>query len=143
MYCTADDLVSVLRESDIAAASSDGDVGQADNEIVNGIIDAVNDQIDSHLRSRYQLPIPEGQVPPALRDVALILAKYRLWIRIYEDPPQGLKDDRDLALSYLDKVQRGVVVLALPGVAGQRGPKSIKVSAPARVFTDDYLRRMP
>jgi len=141
MYCTVDDILTVMGAADIGQLSNDTGSDEVDTDIVDAVISSVSDQIDSYLRSRYSLPILAEQVPPALRDVAVVLCKYRLWTRRLEDAPQGLKDDKAAALAYLSQVQKGSVILDWPNTERDPHPKTILVSSKPKVFTDILLNR--
>lgn len=145
MYCTVEDLLLVLRQSDLSAMSRDefSAESEIEEDLINGVIMIVSDTIDGYLRARYSLPISEGEVPPSLRDVALTLCKYKLWVRTDENAPEGLKSDRDKAIEFLRSVQRGDVLLNIPGVNGIARPKSVLVSTRARAFTNETLSRFP
>jgi phage gp36-like protein len=140
MYCTVDDIKVVMPELLIAQASNDVDSEEISDEIVDAVIATVSDTIDSDLRNRYALPIAEGDIPPALRDAASIMCKYKLWTRRQEDAPQGLIDDNAKAIEYLNRIQKGSVRLALSGSNGG-GPQVIKVQTSEPVFTNDLLSR--
>ena len=140
MYCTLDDIKVVMPDVFIAQTSNDDDSSEISTEIVDAVIASVSDTIDSYLRNRYALPIAEGDVPPALRDAASVMCKYKLWTRRIEDAPQGLIDDNAKAIEYLNRIQKGAVKLDLSGTHGGR-PQMIKVQTSEQIFSNDLLSR--
>lgn len=74
--------------------------------VVESCIRYAGELIDAHLRGRYTLPLTE--VPTVLRDIAITLTRYRLYVRRPEgDLPDTVKDDNKEARRQLEAIRDG------------------------------------
>ena len=86
--------------------------------------------IDAHLRGRYTLPLAE--VPTVLRDIAITLVRYRLYVRRPEgDLPDTVKDDNKEARRQLEAIRDGKLTLGLQSTQ-KDVPESGEIRARAR-----------
>ena len=80
--------------------------------VVDSCIRYAGELIDAHLRGRYTLPLAE--VPTVLRDIAITLVRYRLYVRRPEgDLPDTVKDDNKEARRQLEAIRDGKLTLGL------------------------------
>lgn len=110
-----------------------------DAEVVARALADADALIDGYLAARpYQLPL--ASVPPALVRVAADIARFFLHGKAAEKDGAVARAHAD-AITWLKDVAKGVVVLDVAGaVVPQAGGGTVRVSAPARVFTRDSLR---
>lgn len=91
----------------IDLADRDGD-GVADAAVVEQAISRASGTIDSYLRSRFNLPLPE--VPDLVRDCALNIVRYHLFD---DHATDRVKDDYKQALIWLAEIRDGKLDVGL------------------------------
>jgi len=85
--------------------------GVVDVDTVTQAIDGAGAQIDGYLQGRYNLPLAE--TPPRIKDLAQVIAIYRL--HVYE-PSEKIQADYKDAVSALKDISRGLVSLPIAGI---------------------------
>lgn len=140
-YCTLADLTRVSSEMELTQLTDIG-TGEIDEPTVDLAIDAASDQIDSYLRTRYQLPLL-GK-PPELVQIACDLARYLLCTDI---APTVVVKRRDDAINWLQQLAAGKVTIAAeyvqPVTAANPMPSMPTVISAKKVFTKSLLDTMP
>jgi phage gp36-like protein len=107
-YCTKEDLVNTLPESQLIELTDDNDTGSVDTEKINEAIRKADDFIDGHIRGRYSLPL--STVPALIRDISIKMSVYYLFRRsLLLTLPESIKDDYKYCLDMLMKIQSGKV----------------------------------
>lgn len=143
MYCTIEDLKTVVPEQDMIELTDDMIPAQtiiAAN--VNKAISDAGEMIDGYLRARYALPL--SPVPGLISTLACDIAVYRLYARkVKLTPPEGVSERYKNALKQLEQIQKGGMTL---GVADTVTPESdmdgisVNTSADDRIFTRDTMK---
>lgn len=108
-------------------------------ERLSSAISRAEAQVDSYLSSRYAVPLVSA--PAVVVDAALKIARFELWD---DSATEEVSRRRDQAIAWLKDIQAGRANLV--GVDNKTADTSStppNVSAPAAVFTDDLLSRMP
>ncbi len=134
MYCTLADLQEQVPESTLIQLTNevvDFDTPATVNvTVVDSCIRYAGELIDAHLRGRYTLPLAE--VPTVLRDIAITLVRYRLYVRRPEgDLPDTVKDDNKEARRQLEAIRDGKLTLGLQSTQ-KDVPESGEIRARAR-----------
>ena len=107
-YCTREDLINTLPESQLIELTDDNDTGGVDTEKLNEAIRKSDDFIDGHIRGRYDLPLVT--VPALIRDISIKMAVYFLFRRsLLLTLPESIKEDYKYCLDTLLKIQSGKV----------------------------------
>lgn len=111
MYCTLDDLIDTYGEKAIVLLTDRVNKPAViiDEAIVQRAIDDAVGEINMHLQTRYELPLPS--VPLILKRIACALAYLALHTNVGEDHPARIaaKDQRKL----LQGVANGTLGLGL------------------------------
>lgn len=113
MYCIRDDMVSRFGIEELAELTDrDGSAGVSGivDNVLNRAIDDAGATIDGYLGGRYDLPL--AVVPRVLTRTACDLARYYLYDEQLGEEHQAAKRYAE-AISYLEKVGRGVLQLGL------------------------------
>lgn len=138
-YATQSDLEKYFGETEVLrAADRDGD-GSADTDVVTTAITAAEEEIDSYVAVRYDLPL--GTVPGILTRVCCDLAMYHLSINSL-----AMTEDKETryerALKWLEKLSKGMVTLGVEETQGEvevQDDLELGASNPDRLFTRTTL----
>lgn len=136
MYCTFDDIRSLIPESTLKTLTQDDPKNpDVDMDVVNAAIKYASDKIDATIRGRYPLPLP--QKVDLLKEIALDLVRHRLYSRRPNggDLPDAVKEGKRSAETDLIKIQNGQLTLTIEDskkAVDEAGPWRIKV--PKRRF---------
>jgi phage gp36-like protein len=136
-YCELADIES--SQEDLIELTDDSDTGDVDQTNVDKAIAHAGELIDGYLRGRYTLPL--DPVPGLIRTLAATISLRRLYARRPRlSIPESLADDYKNALKILENIQKGLVTLGA-ATPGEEIPSDAvsKVSAPERIFTDEFL----
>lgn len=142
MYCTVDDVQKLVPLFTLRTLTQDDPLNENfDESIVNDAIKYASDKIDAAIRGRYTLPL--AQKPDLLKDIALDLARHRLYSRRPDgnDLPDAVKEGKKSAETDLSKIARGEMSLGIEDTKKpiqEAGPWRMK--APRRQF-DRHNRR--
>ncbi|EFH3410639.1 gp436 family protein [Escherichia coli] len=130
-YCTPDELTLSLPWQTLVWLSNEDATATTVNEaVVQEAIRHANERIDTYLRGRYTLPLPE--VPTVIHDVAVAITRYRLYARRPEGAlPDAVKDDYKDALKQLTDIRDNRMTLALPSTEAD-APESGEFKVRAR-----------
>lgn len=138
MYCTLEELKNAITE-DVLAQLTDDENGTVINEtIVNDIITSSSTLIDGYLRGRYSLPLSGGQ--DIIKSIAITISHYKLKERRNKTSEADNKK-YDEAISRLKDIAKGVIILQVSDAdtTTVSPPRFIKISAPDKLITDDFL----
>ena len=138
-YCTTQDMIERFGEQELIQLTDRTGTGSIDSGVLDQAITDADQQIDRKLRGRYAVPIQP--VPVELTPIACDITRYLLY---RHKPPEEVRDRFEAALRELRDYATGVNVLDVAGTnASTSGSAGISVQAPAPVFTDDVLGKMP
>jgi phage gp36-like protein len=108
-YATRDHMISAYGEDELIELTDRAETGGIDDAVLSPALVAADAEIDGYVGRVVALPLAE--VPQLLRQLALVIARYRL----STDQPDGrVRLDYEDALATLKDISRGVVVLDLP-----------------------------
>lgn len=111
--------------------------GEVDEDVVDRALADAGAEIDGYLAARYRLPI-DGDVPPLLLDLALIVAIYKL--HPFEPDPK-ITRDYEAAQKKLLQISQGIIRLAIEGVEpATSGASGVQASDRPRDLTPDNLK---
>jgi len=141
MYCTINDLKTVIPEQDMIELTDDMVPAQtiiAAN--VNRAISDAGELIDGYLRGRYTLPL--APVPGIIATLACDIAVYRLYARkVRVTPPEGVSERYKAALKALEQIQKGEITLGSAGtVLPGDDQDQISVTEQDRIFTRNTMQ---
>lgn len=140
MYCTVDDVLTLVPQHTLyALTQDDAGVTDFDADVVNSAIKYASDKIDAAIRGRYPLPLP--QKVDLLKELALDLVRHRLYSRRPDggDLPDAVKEGKKSAEADLVKIQNGQLSLGIEDTkkaVDEAGPWRIKV--PPRRFDGGF-----
>lgn len=117
-YCSASDLETALPDLSLVQLSADSGV-VADAAVLAAICVDASDEVDSYIGGRYTTPVT---TPPeavrALRIHAVKIAVWMLWgRRLVSREPVNAKENYDLTLQYLRRIQEGKGSLPIAAAA--------------------------
>lgn len=140
MYCTVDDVKKLIPEATLRALTQDDPEDPDFNiSVVNAAIKYATDKIDAAIRGRY--PLPLTQKVDLLKELALDLARYRLYSRRPGggDLPTAVTEGKKSAENDLKAISRGELSLGIEDTkkpVDEAGPWRIKV--PKRRFDGGF-----
>lgn len=142
MYCTIDDIKKRrINEQSLIQLTDDDNQGVVATSVVDDAIASAQALIDGYLRKRYTLPL--ASVPEEIKSIAIVIAAYELYgHRPHFETPERIENDYKNALSQLDKIATGRLVLDAVDNTGQTSSASEDlpaVGAPDQKFSDDAL----
>lgn len=129
-YATRAHMIAAYGEDELIELTDRAETGGIDDAVLSPALVAADAEIDGYVGRVVALPLTE--VPQLLRQLALVIARYRL----STDQPDGrVRLDYEDALATLKDISRGVVVLDLPS-ADEPSPINRRVlgTAAPRVF---------
>jgi phage gp36-like protein len=137
MYCTLDDLLALITETELAQLTTEsGDT--PDSEVVSEAIARGEAEIDAYLGKRYSLPL--AAVPPRVKGLAVDIAIYHLFTR--RNIGEGVRRQRyEDALKFLRDVADGrAEIVGLDGAEPAGGAQEVvEVSSATRVFDREKM----
>lgn len=137
-YCTLDDLLlSVPMQTLVWLSNEDSTATDINERVVQEAISLAQERIDAYLRGRYALPLTE--VPTTLREIAITLARYRLYTRRPEGAlPDAIVSEHKDVLKQLADIRDARLTLGLPSNgADAPEPGEFRVRARRRTFGGD------
>ncbi|MGQ0621700.1 MAG: gp436 family protein [Panacagrimonas sp.] len=134
-YATLDDLITrygsreILQRTDLVAA------GEPSEVVAQRALDSASAMIDARLRQRYLVPL--SPVPAQIRDMAEVLARWKLFTF---NPPEHIVADAKMVLAELDKIATGLLTLdSAPAASGATTSGLPEFTQGERIFTSDTL----
>ena len=111
-YCTTTDLEKLLPEAKLIRLTDDEATGAVNTDRLQEAIDSGQEEIDTYLGNRFDLPIT-GTVPPILGKMNVDIAIWNLYSRVTEEIPDTRQKRYDNAISFLEKVAEGKISIGL------------------------------
>jgi len=137
MYCSVDDIIADISYETLAEISNDSIKTIVDEDIVNAKITEISNYIDTYLSGMYSVPYTNEVGITVLNRIATSLVVCDLYQRrLGLDYPESLEVRRRLAISELEKIQRGVIKLPVEVTTNTR---HYKVSLRTAMFLGDNL----
>lgn len=137
-YCTLEDLIDAYGERMLVNLTDRDELasGVIDLPTVARALSGTDALIDGYLSVRYSLPLAD--VPPLIRDIAQIIAIWKLH-------PAGvdpkIEEDYKQALRSLEGLSRGLIRLSIDGAEPQsHGGMGVRVTDRERPLTAENLR---
>ncbi|MBF0339780.1 MAG: DUF1320 domain-containing protein [Magnetococcales bacterium] len=114
-----------------------------DTGLLQQAIDAAGEIADGHLAQRYTLPL--DRIPAELRAQVLSLTFFNLHRNRREEIEDGVRQGRDDAMAFLEKVAKGAVLLTTQTAGSAAAQESGSAGTPlfvagARTFDTVALR---
>ena len=129
-YCTQADLIARFGEQEVIDLTAPG-TSQVDASVLALVFRDADAEIDTYLRSRYQLPL--DSVPVVLVRLACNVARYYLY---NDNRPDLVTNDYKEAIRLLKEISSGRVSLGAGGIGSNSEP--IKTGEPAS-FSDSRI----
>lgn len=109
-YSTQSDILQVLSQRDLAQLTDDNDDNYIDKTIVNTQISKADNQIDTYLRGKHDLPFTT--TPPRVTDWSVTLAIFNLYKRRIDlEIPEAIRIDYDNTIQELrDTRENGLLI---------------------------------
>lgn len=129
-YATRAHMIAAYGEDELIELTDRAETGGIDDAVLSPALVAADAEIDGYVGRVVALPLTE--VPQLLRQLALVIARYRL----STDQPDGrVRLDYEDAMATLKDISKGVVVLDLPS-ADEPSPINRRVlgTAAPRMF---------
>ena len=138
-YATVDDLKALIGERELIQLTdrSTPPADAIDLDVANGALQAASDTVDSYVAAAYALPL--ASTPSMLKDLAVDLARHRLYAGKASDEVQARYDE---AMKRLRDISSGKA--KIPGAEGQDPPARagmVLSASSERLFSRDNLRR--
>lgn len=137
MYCTINDIINELSYKISAQLSNDADPNTLNDTLIEQYISDASELINSYLRGRYPLPLQSDHA--IIKNICIDVVKYELYKR-RSKLDENLKDIYNNAISDLNKLQRGIIVLD-EGTTDTR-PKHFAINTKTQMFTQELLDRI-
>lgn len=140
MYCTLEDLNTVVSQNDLVVMTNDSPTARTvDEGFLQDVIADASAFIDGYIRGRYALPFEN--VPTAVRSLCKELTYCALRGRRIVDNPtlsEQLRLRRKAVVDELEKIQSGIVKLDV-GKTGESAPLYVRVSEKTALFPEQLL----
>lgn len=121
VYCTQADIEKLYGANLLVKIADKDRDGVADQEIVDGGLEAADDLIDGYVGAIAPLPI--SPVPGVLRRIAIDVAVYSIALGRTERTDE-MRVRYDDALALLDKIGKGLIALVPPSSGAGSGTGS-------------------
>lgn len=122
-HLSARDLVQLTQDD---AAS-----GDVDQDVLDGVVAAAEDEIDGYLGARYGLPL--ATTPPMVRTLACRITAYRLHLRRPQSVSEERSSDYGRAIKLLEKIATGEITLGTQPEVAANSERIIRVNAGAPI----------
>lgn len=145
MYSSLKDILNIIPEIELINLTNDEIDGETkvNEDVIALAINHADNLIDCALRAKYKLPL--SFIPPVIIGLSADISAYRIYLRRPSDIPEHIVKNYDKALSILDKISTGKMLLDLPS---EHPDEDIAKSAPSiivnkgpkdRIFNDRLL----
>ena len=112
MYCTLENLISIIPEKELINLSNDKPSDSINEETIAICMKFADELINASLRNKYSLPLK--YVPELVRQLSADITAYRVYSRRPKDVPEHIKQNYEFAIKILANIQKGITVLDLP-----------------------------
>jgi phage gp36-like protein len=137
-YCDLDDILDMMDEAEVIRYTDDEDAGVVNTAVTDKAMAAADALIDSHLATRYGVPV--SPVPGIVRDLAVDIAIYKICSRRGQSPEE-IRTKYEDAVKYLEKVAAGKI--RIPGANpadGNAGSDAVSIANSPRIFSRDSMK---
>lgn len=146
-YCNLEDVKNIVPEPELINLTNDEITSDStiNMDVLNLIINHADDLIDGYLRTRYKLPLKF--TPSILQTISADISAYRVYLRRPSDIPEHIVKNYEKAISLLDKIQAGKILLDLPSEHPdeeiQKPPQVFRTNKTEndKIFNDNFLRK--
>lgn len=143
MYLTREDLLAYMPLRAAIELTCDEATAMPDSPdmaIIDEALASASELIDGYLRGRYALPL--AQTPTVLRDLARVIARYRLYERRPEaDMPDAVAETYKAAIKTLEQIRSGRITLGVrETAAAQPEPGEHRLHARSQYLDDNMTR---
>ena len=143
MYLTREELLAYMPQRAAIELTCDEAAAMPENPdmaVIDEALASASELIDGYLRGRYALPL--AQTPTVLRDLARVIARYRLYERRPEaDLPEAVAETYKAAIRTLEQIRNGRITLGVrESAAAQPEPGEHRLHARGQ-FLDDRMAR--
>lgn len=135
-YATQQDLIDRFGEAELLQLTDTDQTGLIDEARLNVSLTDADREIDAYIGARHRLPL--STMPPLLVSLACDMARYKLYTHA---PPGEITERYKGARAMLADIAKGQA--ALEGLTPTETAQGITVKAPAVIFTDATLDKMP
>ncbi len=136
MYASVEDLKTRWGEDEYLLLSDPDNDGVTSETIINQALTDATDEINGYVAKKYDLPLSEN--PNVLKRICVDIAVYRLSAEAqYTEEKRKRYED---AISYLNKLSRGDVVLTFTNQLSNNGELSEETTAASDVELDSSPR---
>ena len=134
MYCTLDDIKKMIPEVVIIQLTDDTGSQAVDTGKVDEAIAQAQGEIDAYVSTRYAVPL--SPAPDILRKLCVDIAIYNLYSRLVELMPATRRDRYNDAISQLNNIAKGLILLAKPdGVVDKTSHNYNLITSDAQIFS--------
>jgi phage gp36-like protein len=137
MYCTQTDMENRLDPKHLVELADDDADGTTDTAVVEAAIADADGLIDSHLRSRYSVPL--DPVPALITKLSADLAIASLFARRRESASPVHESRARDAVALLEEIAKGKIVLAGVAESQIKGSPDSTTRDDDKVFSRDTL----
>lgn len=145
MYSNLKDILNIIPEKELVNLTNDEITSDSkiNQDVLNLAINHADNLIDCALRVKYKLPL--SFVPPVITTLSTDISAYRVYIRRPADIPEHIVKNYDKALSILEKISTGKMLLDLPNEHPdeniQHAASTIRVNKKSsdRIFNERFL----
>ncbi|BBO84479.1 hypothetical protein DSCO28_50450 [Desulfosarcina ovata subsp. sediminis] len=140
-YCTLDDLLQKVSESDLIQLTDDDDIGSVDTDCTDRAIADAGSQIDAYCAGRYKVPL--DPVPGIIRKFCVDIAVYNLFQRRRGAPDDRYRDYSNAA-TFLQNVASGKATLGEqpePEAPEESTGQASIVGSRVKIFSPDLMER--
>ena len=111
MYIDINDLKRLLSEQEIIELSDDEDIGEINEDVVEGAIEDAESEVNAYLVAKYRTPL--SPVPQIIKKLCVDIAIYNLFSRrLQDEPPENVRKRYKDAKSILKMISEGQIVLS-------------------------------
>lgn len=143
MYLSREELLAFMPKRAAIELTSDDPYNMPDapdTAILDEALRSAAELIDGYLRGRYTLPLAE--TPTVVRDLARVIARYRLYERRPEsDTPETVTDTYKNAVKTLEQIRNGRITLGIRQTASTVPESGEHRMYARKQFMDDAMTK--
>lgn len=140
-YCTQDDILNRIDETDLVRLTDDDNAGSVDADIVTRAIEDADEEINAYVGARHTVPL--SPVPSLIRKLSTEIAIHNLYRRRPAGPPEHIEKGYTAAVRLLELIAKGQASLGAQDPEGSPPTSDAPQMAstnPDRVFSRNKLR---
>jgi phage gp36-like protein len=136
-YCTLTDIKDMMDEDEIIRFTDDADAGVVNTSVTDKAIKGADALIDSHIASRYSVPV--SPVPDIIAELACDIAIYKICSR-RSQAPEEIRLKYDDAVKHLGKIAAGKVLIpAATSASESASDDAVIITSGTRKFSRDSM----